>query len=222
MFVGNPGARREPAVFVEFPVVGNVGLGNHAQHTPLREDHGAVVERRPVAQRGARDQREGQFARGAHQALQRLVGRVEQRLLQQEVAAGVGRDAQLGEHHDLDASPGGLFGHRRHPFGVVVAVGDPHVRNGRRYLEKTEIVHKRSVVRSQPVRRRSSVAACSRGVPPRFQIRPAPEPPPQAGACRNATGFCPDCRRSSLNHLSFIWPKELPGSGSPAAPCASS
>ena len=62
------------------------------------------------------------------------------------------------------------FALRRHALGVVVAVGDPHVRNGRRYLEKTEIIHKRSVVRSQPVRRRSSVAACSRGVPPRLQV----------------------------------------------------
>ena len=142
MLVGNPGARREPAVFVELPVVGDIGFGNHAQHFALREDHGAVVERRPVAQGSACDQREGEFARGAHQAFQRLVGRVEQRLLQQEIAAGVGRDAQFGERHDLDAPPGGLLGHRRHPFGVVVAVGDPHVRNGRRYLEKTEIVHR--------------------------------------------------------------------------------
>ena len=142
MLVGNPGARREPAVFVELPVVGDIGFGNHAQHFALREDHGAVVERRPVAQGSACDQREGEFARGAHQAFQRLVGRVEQRLLQQEVAAGVGRDAQFGERHDLDAPPGGLLGHRRHPFGVVVAVGDPHVRNGRRHLEKTEIVHR--------------------------------------------------------------------------------
>ena len=70
------------------------------------------------------------------------VGRVEQCGLQQQVAAGVGRDAQFGERHDLDAPPGGLLGHRRHPFGVVVAVGDPHVRNGRRHLEKTEIVHR--------------------------------------------------------------------------------
>lgn len=56
-----------------------------------------------MAQGSACDQREGEFARGAHQAFQRLVGRVEQRLLQQEVAAGVGRDAQFGERHDLDA-----------------------------------------------------------------------------------------------------------------------
>ena len=136
------GAGCEPAVFVELRIVGDVGLGYDAQHTALRENDGAVVERRAVAQGGAGDDDQRQFARGFYQPRKGFVGRVEQRLLQQEVAAGVGRDAQFGERHDLDAPPGGLLGHRRHPFGVVVAVGDPHVRNGRRHLEKTEIVHR--------------------------------------------------------------------------------
>ena len=69
------------------------------------------------------------------------VGRVEQCGLQQQVAAGVGRDAQFGERHDLDAPPGGLLGHRRHALGVVVAVADPQMRDCRGDLQKTEIVH---------------------------------------------------------------------------------
>ena len=142
VFVRNPGSRGEPAVFVEFAVVRDVGLGDHAQHLALREDHGAVVERRSVAQGGPGDQREGEFARGAHEAFQRFVGRVEQRGLQHEVAARVGRHAQFGECRDLDAPPGGLLGHRRHALGVVVAVADPQMRDRRGDLQKTEIVHK--------------------------------------------------------------------------------
>ena len=95
-----------------------------------------------MAQGGSGDQREGEFARGAHEAFQRFVGRVEQRGLQHEVAARVGRHAQFGECRDLDAPPGGLLGHRRHALGVVVAVADPQMRDRRGDLQKTEIVHK--------------------------------------------------------------------------------
>ena len=61
------GAGCEPAVFVELRIVGDVGLGYDAQHTALRENDGAVVERRAVAQGGAGDDDQRQFARGFYQ-----------------------------------------------------------------------------------------------------------------------------------------------------------
>ena len=94
-----------------------------------------------MAQGGPGDQREGEFARGAHEAFQRFVGRVEQRGLQHEVAARVGRHAQFGECRDLDAPPGGLLGHRRHALGVVVAVADPQMRDRRGHFQKSKGIH---------------------------------------------------------------------------------
>lgn len=93
----------EPAVFVELRVVGDVGLGNYAQYAALRENDGAVVERRAVAQGGAGDDDQRQFARGFYQPRKGFVGRIEQRRLQQQVGAGVGRDGQFGKRDDLDA-----------------------------------------------------------------------------------------------------------------------
>ena len=64
---GDACARCEPAVLVEFRIVGDIGFGDDAKYAPLREDHGAVVERLSVAQRGPRDHRQRQLARVAYQ-----------------------------------------------------------------------------------------------------------------------------------------------------------
>ena len=118
-----------------------MGLGHDAQHLALREDHGAVVEPLAVAQGRADDDDQRQLARGADRLRQRLVGRVEQQGLQQQIAARVARHGQLGEDDDLDASLRGLLGQRDDAGRVAVAVGDPHFGNGRRDLQKSEIIH---------------------------------------------------------------------------------
>jgi len=135
------GARREPAVFVKLRVVGDVGLGHDAEHASLREDYGAVVEGGAVAQGRADKQRQRQFARRPHDLFQRGVGRIEQGRLQQQVAAGVACYGEFGERDDFDAPPGGFLGQPDDARRVVFAVGDPHLRNGRRDFQKTEIIH---------------------------------------------------------------------------------
>ena len=115
-------------------------FGHDAQHAALGEDRGAVVERGAVAQRNARDDGEGQLARGPHDLGQRLVGRVEQGGLQQQIAARVSGDGQLGEDDDLHTAARGLLGQSDDAPGVVRAVGDPHQRNGRGDFQKTEII----------------------------------------------------------------------------------
>ena len=137
---GDAGARGEPAVFVEFAVVGDVGLGHDAQDASLREYDGAVVERRTVTQREADDQRQREFARGFGQFGQGLVGRVEQRGLQQQIAARVAGHGQLGECHDLHAALCRVVGERCDPLRIVGAVADLHLRNGRRDFEKSEMI----------------------------------------------------------------------------------
>ena len=193
------GAGCEPAVFVELRIVGDVGLGYDAQHTALRENDGAVVERRAVAQGGAGDDDQRQFARGFYQPRKGFVGRVEQRRQQQQVGAGVGRDGQFGKRDDLDAPLRGLFGHRGDPLGVEVAVADPYVRHRCRHFQKTEIIHR---------------SVCC------FAVFFAPDPRFAAGTemRRIRHGGGPDCRRRG--HM-FIRPTTARGSGSPAGPCAS-
>ena len=50
-----------------------------------------------MAQGGAGDDDQRQFARGFYQPRKGFVGRVEQRRQQQQVGAGVGRDGQFGK-----------------------------------------------------------------------------------------------------------------------------
>ena len=149
-FAGDTGSRGEPAGFVELGVAGNDALGNDAQHASLREDRGAVVERRAVAQRETGDERERKFARRADEPSERFVRGVEQRGLQQQVAARVARDAEFGEHRDLDAPLRGLFGQSGHALRIVVAVADAEMRDGRRDLQESESIHRICSVFSAP------------------------------------------------------------------------
>ena len=139
--LGDPGPGGEPAILVEFAVVGNVTLRHNPEDLALGHDHGTVVEGRAVAQRRPDDQCQGKFARCLGEPGQGLVGRVEQRGLQQQVAACVGRHAQFGEDDDLHAAACGLLGQCRRAFHIIGAVADPQGGDRRRDLQKSEIVH---------------------------------------------------------------------------------
>ena len=136
------GPRGEPARLVEFGVVGDVALGHHAEQAPLGHNRRAVVEPVLVPQRKTDDECERQLARLAHNLAQRLVRRIEQRGLQEEVGAGVARDGQFGEGDQFDAPPCGLLRQRHDALGIARAVGHRNLRHRRRNLYKSVVVHR--------------------------------------------------------------------------------
>ncbi len=136
------GARREPAGFVELAVVGDVRLRHQSHDAALRQHRGAVVDRVAVAHGQARDDRQRQLARPPQQLLQGLLGGVEQRGLQKEVAARVARERQFGENDDFDAPLCGLLREGDVPLGVASAVRHVNMRYGSRHPQKTVLIHR--------------------------------------------------------------------------------
>ena len=90
----------------------------------------------------ARDDRQRQLARPPQQLLQGLLGGVEQRGLQKEVAARVARERQFGENDDFDAPLCGLLREGDVPLGVASAVRHVNMRYGSRHPQKTVLIHR--------------------------------------------------------------------------------
>ena len=91
------GARHEVALLVELAVVRQVGLGHHAQDDAAMDDDGGVVEAARQAQRRADDQDGKELVRGLDDLGDRLLDLVQERILQQQVLDGVGREPSSGK-----------------------------------------------------------------------------------------------------------------------------
>ena len=139
--------RAEPAQLVELAVVRRIRLRRHRQRPAAIERHRAV-EQQPVDDQRRAD-REHQVPVGARlgHLRQRRAHALEQRLLEEEIAAGVGAQPELGAERVVGAGAmrglellemgGGVEGrlgdaHRRH------ADGDPRVAVGA-HVEKVAI-----------------------------------------------------------------------------------
>ena len=100
------------------------------------DDDGGVVQPAGEPERRADDQDGKELVRGRDDLGDRGLDLVQQRVLQQQVFYGVGRQSQLGKDHDGRA---GLvaFGGQPQRFGKVVGgVGDPGARNAARDSHK--------------------------------------------------------------------------------------
>ena len=100
---GEPVPGGEVAFFVEFAVVGQIGLGDDSQDPPGVDDHGAVVEAVRMRQRRSDDDDGLEFHGGLANVLDGLEGGVQEGVLEQEVVDGVAGQAELGECGQGDA-----------------------------------------------------------------------------------------------------------------------
>ena len=96
------------------------------------DDDGGIVEPPGQAQRGADDQDGKQLARGRDDLGDRRLDLVQERVLQQQVFYGVGRQSQLGKDHDGRAGLVAFGGQPQRLGQVVGGVGDPGARNAAR------------------------------------------------------------------------------------------
>ncbi len=89
------------------------------------DDDGGVVEPAGDAQWRADDQDGKQLVGGRDDLADRLLDLVEQRVLQQQILDGVGRQPELRKHHDGGARLVALAGQPQRLGEIVGGVGDP-------------------------------------------------------------------------------------------------
>ena len=90
------GAGREAPALVELAIGGDVALGHEAQQLTGAQHRGAVVELGGHAHGHAHEHERVHVCRELGKARKALLGRAEQRILPEEVLAGIGGDGQLG------------------------------------------------------------------------------------------------------------------------------
>ena len=102
VLAGNRGdvARGEPALLVEFFIVGDIGLGYHP-HVTVVQHHGAVEQVTAATQRRSHDSHHRRVLIAVTQRDQRLLGSIQQQLVAEEVGTGVTCHTQLGQRHDV-------------------------------------------------------------------------------------------------------------------------
>ena len=122
--------RGEPALLVELAVIGQVGLRHEAEQAAALYNGRAVEQ--DVAHRNGQAYYtdDVEVAREVEQLKQRLLGALQQERLAEEVLAGVARDAKLGEHRHLYATPLGHGDNVLYLLQIVLAVGHPHRGHG--------------------------------------------------------------------------------------------
>ena len=96
------------------------------------DDDGGVVEPARHAQRGADDQDGKELCSTPRPPRRSTLDLVEQRVLQQQILDGVGRQPQLREHHDRGARLVALAGEPQRLGEVVGGVGDAGPRHAAR------------------------------------------------------------------------------------------
>ena len=80
---------------VEFAIVRQVCLGNHAEQSAAMDDQRAIVEPSAPAQRRAGDDNRRQILRGGDEMAGRLFHGVQQAGLMEQIVDGIGRQAEL-------------------------------------------------------------------------------------------------------------------------------
>ena len=115
----------ELPLFVEFAVVGQVGLGHNAQQLPPAQHGSAVVQLAVHQQRQAHQHYGVQCAGLRKQPLQCIQCALLQGALQKQVAAGVAGKAKLRENRQLYPPLRGSLQLRQHLLRIIGAVCHP-------------------------------------------------------------------------------------------------
>ena len=127
----------EVAPLVELVVGGNVGLGDNAKDGTVRDERGAVVELAVGAHGHAHEQQRVEARRRGGKVGEAGVGGANERILPEEVLAGVARERELGQDDDDGAVLLGSLASRCHAgFHVEGDVRDANLRRQRRNLDE--------------------------------------------------------------------------------------
>ena len=135
----------EPSLFVEFAVVGQMGLGDHAQNLTLVDDRRTVVELVVPADRQPDGSDHIQAPGGLQHRGEGLLGAVQKGVLEEQVPAGIAGEAQLREAQHPHTLAVGLPHEGKAALGVVTAVGHPDGGRAGGDLDKT-IAHEKDLL----------------------------------------------------------------------------
>lgn len=130
----------ELARLVELPIVGQEGLGCHAQNPTAMDHRAAVVERAVDLQRQSNDADERKPGRGAQYHTETVLDRFEQCFLVEQVVAGIAGKPQLREQHKHCLLGSGLL-HQCHRLGgVELRIRDAERRDAHRHAHQVVAV----------------------------------------------------------------------------------
>ncbi|OPZ96770.1 MAG: hypothetical protein BWY72_01511 [Bacteroidetes bacterium ADurb.Bin416] len=134
--------RCKPAFFVKFVVIGQPGLGNNGQDTPLLHGDGHVHQSVLYPQGHAHQGHDGQIGGFPQQAGQCIFGCINKGLLVKKVAAGVPGQSHFGKAHDLHVCCCSLSHEGHRLFNVVGTICYLEQGDGRSHPDKS-VVHGR-------------------------------------------------------------------------------
>ncbi len=125
--------RREHALFVEHPVVGQVDLEAHGLDLAVVDQHGGVVDVPALRPDGA-DEHAGARAQLGGQRLDARARRGGKRRLEDEILRRIAGDEKLGEHDEIGTEGGSPRTHFAQLGYIAVDVTHRRVRLGERDL----------------------------------------------------------------------------------------
>ncbi|MNI23697.1 hypothetical protein D3C73_772930 [compost metagenome] len=114
----------EPALLIIFAIVGQIGLGDHAQHLAAAQHDGAVEQGVAVADRRADHGDHARRIRGFGQPRDLALDLLQQGRLQVQVVDGVGAQRQFGEDQQVHPLLARLADQPRVLLGVGGRIGD--------------------------------------------------------------------------------------------------
>lgn len=122
--VHSGGRGGEMAQLIKFAVVGNIGFGHDAEQPASAADCRAIIQLVPPTKRQTNHGEKCTVSRGGEIIAHRSLCRSQQRAREEEIRAGVGRDAELREGEQLDAAGCGCARDAHQFCRVVGAVCD--------------------------------------------------------------------------------------------------
>lgn len=122
--------RSEPALLIELAVVGQMAFNRQAQQFAGAAHRHAVVEALPVRHGQAHAEQQRRVGRVLEQTLERGLARAQQGAIVEQVAAGVARQAQLGQDQDARAGTRGGVDALQNGRGVARDVAHANLGRG--------------------------------------------------------------------------------------------
>ena len=125
------------ALLVELRVVRKMGFRHKRQHVTGIDDSSHIIQLTAHAQRQTDYDDSRKLCGLAADRVQRVQCALEQRFLQEQVAAGVAGQAQLGECDELRAFGSGLLRQLYDLRGIICTVRDVQIRRCRGNFDKS-------------------------------------------------------------------------------------
>ena len=125
------------ALLVKLGIVWNMGLGHECQYSTMHNRYCNIIQLAIITHWQANHNNSLQFRRFAADSTERLQRALKQRFLQEQVAAGIAGQAQLGECDELRAFGSGLLGQLYDLRGIICAVRSVQIRCCRGNFDKS-------------------------------------------------------------------------------------